>query len=495
LRAVRLSSVGRDAVRVPVVCLALLVAPRVSAVALLAPRPVSSAIAGPTDPHVAAAFYNPAALGPLRGLHLYLDGGPRVHLGSIDRTSTEGGPAGSTPIAWSDLDAFVGASWDLWTESVTLAIATSTPFVDLTQYRAGSAVQYHAEYLRMATLEQTAAVALKLHRRFFIGASANFGESWIDQRWKRDAALAGGSRAIDQPGGLCGQAACGLENPLAAQDLRVRAWGWGIGFTVGVLVRPVDRLWLAASYLSRIFNIGRGVDLPLREDQSVLVRPAPGQADPGCTDPSGAPQSGCTGNALVNVAVPDIVHVAVRVELTSRVEVEGTARYVHYGVRPAFDYGLQGGQLQRLAQDRATAIPTAFRIDYGLKDAWGLEGSARFLVGERVRLSPSLMVESSAVDLAAVNAAAIDAPKIDAALTAEYHPMPHLVLGAHVGGTAYVLSSAGERFSPRAQAACVDASYSLDACQADNAGNALPAAAGKYTQFVIHLGAALGIDY
>jgi long-subunit fatty acid transport protein len=450
---------------------------------------VASAIAGPADPHVAAAFYNPAALGPLRGLHLYLDGGPRVHLGAIDRDT-----GGAATIAWSDLDAFVGGSWDLGTESVTLAIATSTPFVDLTQYRAGSPVEYHARYLRMATLEETAAVAFRLHRRIFVGASANFAQSWIDHRFRRDAALAGGSAGVDQPGGLCGAAACGLENPLAAQDLRVRAWGWGIGFTVGLLVRPVDRVWLAVSYISRIFNVGRGVDLPLREDQSVTVLPAPGQPAPGCTDPNGVPQAGCSGNALVNVAVPDIVHLATRIELTRRAELEATARYVHYGVRSGLDYGLQGGQLDRL-QPASGALPPTFRVDYGLQDAWGLEASARFLVGDRLRLAPSLMVESSAVRRASVNAAAIDAPKIDATLIAELRPTTHLLLGAHIGGTAYVLSHAGDGFSPRAQAACVDAAYSLDACAADNQGSALPAAAGRYTQFVLHLGVALGIDY
>jgi hypothetical protein len=95
----------------------------------------------------------------------------------------------------------------------------------------------------------------------------------------------------------------------------------------------------------------------------------------------------------------------------------------------------------------------------------------------------------------AVNPASLDAPKIDLALTAEWHPVRHLVLGAHVGGTAYVLGQAGDRFDPRAQVACVDAAYSLDACGPSNRGDGLPSAKASYTYFVVHFGAAIGVEF
>jgi long-subunit fatty acid transport protein len=458
----------------------------------MSPRPVASAIAGPTDPHVAAAFYNPAALGPLRGFHLYFDGGPRIHLGTIDRKASADSPGGSAPINWTDFDGFVGLSTDLGTDAITLGIATYAPLVDLTAYPGGSAAEYHARWLRMATLKQTAAVGLRIDRRFYFGAAVNVSETWIDYRYDRDAALAGGSAGVDQPGGLCGSAACGLENPSAAQDVRVRADGFGAGFSLGILVRPVDRLWLAASYISPTFSSGY---MPPRRDRQTLITPAPGQPNPGCTTPTGVPSTNCYGNALVGVLVPDTIYVGARVEVTPRVEVEASFRWVHYGGRSGLDLVLEGGQLDRLGSSPATRIPAENQIDFGLQDAFGVEASGRFRLGEHLRLAPSLFLENSAVTTGSVNAASIDAPKLDATLTAEWRPVRHLVLGAHVGGTAYFLGEAGGGFQPRAQVACVDAGYSLDACGAQNTGNALPSADGHYTYFVIHLGAAIGIDY
>src|SRR5262249_39993855 len=156
-----------------------------------------------------------------------------------------------------------------------------------------------------------------------------------------------------------------------------------------------------------IFNLD-----PLRGGATATVQPAPGQANPGC------PPAGCVGNALVNAVTPDVLYTALRLSLTARTELEAAARWGHYGGRRAVEYSLQGGQLDRLASSPATRIPPDFFIDYGLQDAFGVEVSARFLVRSKLRLSPSLMVESSAVDKSAVNAASIDAPKLDAALTA-----------------------------------------------------------------------------
>jgi hypothetical protein len=116
-------------------------------------------------------------------------------------------------------------------------------------------------------------------------------------------------------------------------------------------------------------------------------------------------------------------------------------------------------------------------------------------LGDRLRLSPSLIFETSAMPSEAVNAAAIDANKFDLALTAEWKPVTHLVLGAHVGTTAYILSDGGQRFDPTAAQACADAGGALAACGAANNGDALPSAAGRYTYFVVHAGAAIGMEF
>jgi long-chain fatty acid transport protein len=456
---------------------------------LLAPRPVPNAIAGPTDAHLAAVFYNPAALGSLRGLQVWVEGGPRIYTGQIDRAPLEGQPRGGASIGWADFDAFVGLSWDFRTDRLTLAVAAYAPFVDLSRYGEHSPVRYHEVKQRFAIVEQSIAAAFKVNERFSFGAAFNIAEALLDYAFYRDAAPAGGSAGVDQPGGLCGGAACGLENPAAAERLRLDGSGYGIGFSVGVLGRPVERLWMALSYTSRIFDTGGQA---IQDDRGARVWPT--AATP-CFDSQANQPGTCNGSLVLNYFIPDIVHAGVRVELTPRIDLEASLRWTHYGGMAQLDVRAQGGTLGQLSARRDTALAPQFLIDRGLQDSWAVEVSGRFKVGGRLRLAPSLVFESSAVEASAVSAAAVEGPKLDAALTLEWRPVRHLVLGAHVGGTGYFLDDVSSRFSSRAEAACVDAAYSLDACRATSNGYALPSASGHYSLFVAHAGLAIGMNY
>ncbi len=466
------------------------VAPAARAYPFLSPRPVPSAIGGPTDPNVAAVFYNPAALGALHGFHVWIDGGARADEGSIDRAPLEGQARGSTPINWASPDAFAGLSWDFNTDSFVVGVAVYTPFTETSTYGPDSPVRFHEADQTFIVLEESVAAAYKFSGRFYAGLAANFAQSWMSWRFSRDAALAGGSPGVDRPGGLCGQVACGLENPLAEQRLRLRGFGWGLGFSVGVLGRPVDRLWLAASYTSHVFNTGSVEDFPMFDNSRGLVAAAPGQGGVACSY-QGAPNV-CSGNNFITAAIPDIIQIGARFEVTPRFELESSARWVHYGIRSNLDVSLQGGNFANLG---ASQPPAQQLYDRGLQDAWGVEASGRWRVGEKLRLAPSIFFETSAIDKSAVNAAAVDGPKLDFALTAEWRPLKHLSFGAHVGATAVIIGDVQSRFNPRAVTACVDAQYHLDACSAVNSGQGLPSASGSYSLFVVHASGAIGIDY
>ena len=462
-----------------------------------APRLVPNSIAGPTDPEVAAIVYNPAALGPLRGLHLQIEGSARVHEGSIDRAND----AGSAPINWTDFDSFAGLSWDVQTDSFTIGLAVYTPLTDLTSFDPTSPVRYQAMHSRFFSFEQSAAAAFRITSRFYIGAGANFAENWLDYSFARDAALQGGSQLVAQPNALCNGMPCGFENPLAQQTMRLRGFNWGVGFSVGVLVRPVDRLWMGLSYVSHIFNTGRGGDFPLSDATRPRLQPANGQPQVcwnGAGSP-GIPGAGSNGvpacNDLVTITIPDMIQLGTRVEINSRFDIEGEARWIHYGERQSIDVSFQGGYLPQVANDPQASVPNRFLLDRGFQDAFAFEVSGRWRIGEHWRLSPSVVFETSAVDATAVNAASIDANKLDVALTAEWKPTRHLRFGGHVGATAFILGDAGQRFDPNAQVACVDAKGDLAACQAYNNGDALPSAAGQYTYVIVHAGLAMGVDF
>ncbi len=397
------------------------------------------------------------------------------------------------PINWANPSGFAGVSWDLNSDSFTVGLATYTPLAELSSFAPDSPARYHEIDQQFMLLQQTAAAAYKLSGRFFIGAAFNIAEGWLSWRFQRDSAIYGGSAATDAANGPCGAQPCGFENPAAAQRVQLRGFGWGFGFSVGVLGRPIDRLWLAAAYTSHIFNTGLGTDLPMHDQTNARVTPAPSQGTVCGVLANGQPGA-CGGGDLVTLSVPDLIHIGMRIEINPRIDVESWARWIHYGIRPAIDVQLQGGTLGALSTSRGAAIAPQQLYDRGLQDAFGFEASGRFKLGA-LRLAPSVFYETPAIDMSAENPAALDGHKIDVALAAEWRPAAHLVFGARAGLTSHVIGGVRSRYSPRATVACVDADFSLDACRAAAAGSALPSASGNYLLFVVHLSAAVGIEY
>jgi long-subunit fatty acid transport protein len=464
---------------------------RARAYPFIPPRQVPSAIAGPTDPHVASMITNPAALGALPGFHVWLDGGARLHLGSISRSPVDDGAGinpGGADIRWADLDAFLGATY-AFRDYLTIGLAVHTPLTDFTSY-GDTAVRYHAVDHTLAALSESAAVGARLSDRFYVGVSFSFTEAWLRYRFDRDTALAGGSALVDQANTLCG-GPCGLENELARQRIGLRGFSYAIGFGLGIIVRPVDRLWLALSWSSpmRIFR-QRAPDLALYDTRLVEVSGVRGEQP----DPN-APPPVYRGNDQISILLPDVVQFGMRFEATPRIDFEAGARFINYGARRAIDVTLQGTEIEKAGLTAATRPPPQFLLDRGLQDAWGLWISGRFRARETLRLMPFVFFETSAVRRELVNAASIDSEKLDLSLVAEWKPHRNVTIGAHLGGTAYFLGDAGQGFRPREQVRCVDAAYSLDACANLLGGRALSEAAGRYTLFVLHAGAALGLDF
>lgn len=449
------------------------VAARAWAYPFLSPRPIPDAIAGPTDPHPAAAFYNPAALGYLRGLHLFLDGAARADLGSISRD----GGQGSTSVAWANLDTFAGLTWDLGTDSFDLGLAVYTPFTEISSFAAHSPVRYQEQYQHFASLEETFAAAWKIENHISVGAGLIIDENFLDYGYARDLAPSGGSALVSQPNSVCG-GPCGYENPAAQQNPKLRGYATGIGFTVGVVGKPVDRLWIGLSYTSH----QTGGNLFLTSATQARVQAAPGQ---------GGFVAG--GNDRVVMLLPEMIQAGMRIQATPTLEIEAQWRFVHYGARHELDVSLQGGGIA------ATGVAPQFALDRGLQNSYMVEVSTRHRVTDALRLSPSLTFETSAIAPDAVSAAAIDGNKLDAALTMEWRVwrsgLHSLQLGGHLGATGYFLGHVSSRYSAQAETACVDAQYSLAACAQLDTGSALPTSSGDYTLVVVHVGAAIGFSY
>jgi long-subunit fatty acid transport protein len=436
----------------------------------MAPRPVPDAIAGPTDPHTAAAFYNPAAMGYLRGANGFLDAGARAYVGSIDRDAVGGRNGGGTSIGYANLDSFAGLVWDLGTNQFSVGIAAYTPFTEMSSYPANSTVRYQERWQQFISFEQTLAVAWKPERHFSIGAGFIINESWIDYRFARDAAPAGGSALVQK---------YGYENAMLEEDVRLRGYATGFGFSAGALIRPVDRLWIGLSYTDH--QAGGDINLTAQGRASVTLSPSQKSA-------------ALSGDDQVIMLLPETAQAAVRVNVTPRLDVEAAFRFIHYGARSAMDVSVQGGNLAQ------STIPPEQLYDRGLQNTYAVEVSTRHQVGRSLRLSPSLMFETSAIAPSAVSAATLEGNKLAFALTMEWQAWHGLanhavIVGAHLGGTAYFIGRVTSRFDAAAETRCVDANYSLATCAAFDFGDALPSASGNYSLFVVDAGAALGFTY
>lgn len=451
---------------------------------LIAPRQVPSSIAGPADPHVAAIVYNPAGLALLRGVHFYTEGGARIS--SLDAKLEQFGHQRAT---WAAPDGFVGATANV-RDRVTLALATYLPVTDLTRLPAG--LSRFARRYDVTALQQTLAAGARISNRFTVGASFSFVESWGDLRFDRDVAPAGGSALVDQPSALCGNAPCGYDNPLARQQLSGSGFGWGISFAVGVLTRPIDRLWLGLNYQSRTFDRGSTNDLTLSDYRGGGATPAPGQAaNVDCSSGGGR----CRGNARQGMPLPNILAFAARVELSKAYELELGFRWVNYGPDPDRVLYLQGGSLDSLGKPAAAALPLRMVIDRGQRDAFLASMAVRIDALRRVRLQPYLAYESPATARSRVQPASLDGHKVDLSLVFDARLTQKVHLTGHVGLTAHAIGRVASAFSSALETQCVDAGYALASCLDRAEGRAWPSASGTYVYLQPHVGLGLDVSF
>src|SRR5262245_30000338 len=103
----------------------LLAAARAAAAPLEDPFVGGLSFSGPTSGNVAAVYWNPAALGLVRGVQLMVAGSGRL---ATTRVTLPGGQARATdlsqPIGWPlGPGGFLGISWDLGADRFTIAFA------------------------------------------------------------------------------------------------------------------------------------------------------------------------------------------------------------------------------------------------------------------------------------------------------------------------------------------------------------------------------------
>lgn len=515
-----------------------------------AERLTGSVLAGPTDGDLSALYYNPAALRLLDGAHLQITAGAQGFLGSYRRAAPlpaafKGDGSAASPdaaVQWAAPISFAGVSWDLGSRSVTLALAFYTPHLDFTSYGGdsegrGGVTRYHALRSQVYSLWGAGGAALRLTDWLFVGGVFNFGHTSARLRLFHDgrdgAAGQGQSGQIDQ-------LPCGVdcERFAARQDLSLNVSGWGYGFSAGILVLPMPRLWIGVGYVSPLFT-SAGAQLFLSDFPDTPVS-ATGQGDcqasqlpawSGACLVSGDPSTGAvtatTGGAALLTALPHVIHLGVRYRLPA----PASASPAQEARRPPFNLPYRearsaavsgadrdsprssraielagavrltlpprSDQELRLERRAFPELPGSMLLPRGLQPAVALDLSARQLF-PRLTLAQGLLYESPRASASAVSPANLEGHKLNLALTAQLNLSPsrwisqRLWLVASLGATLYLFGGdPGSGFRAPTEAAadgaswaaqCRDANLDLAAaaCLRARDGWALPTASGDY---------------
>lgn len=488
-----------------------------SAYPYLATRPIESVLSGPTDASLGALLYNPAALRLLEGNHAHFFGGGHGYLGSFQRAAplppgfapgqTMERPAPAADIRWFNPSGLAAVSSDLGSDSVTLALGLSIPFVDQTRYAEGDdpaalgdlTTRYHAVRHATYSMWGHVGVALRVTSWFYLGGNFNFG--WTHARWRslrdpdpntRDGLTCAGS-------GPCESFARRLDQQVNVSD-------FGYGFSTGVLILPPgleDRLFIGASYTSPLFS-GLGTQVPLTSDAQSSPPCSPeskDEVDPGrrgvrVSGPGKDERLVCHGAAQLLLSFPHVVYLGARARVPlpqrsrsgpRRLEINSWVRLsipernrvdpeLLIERRALSSFDLPGRQVLPFARQTAVAVQADVR------QLW-----------QRLELAQGLLYESARSAEVAVSPANLESHKIDVSVTGRVRLLPWLWLSATAGFTSFLFGGqAGAGFRPEQAAACRP-TYDItsQACQDVQDGWAQPTAAGRYDLFVLHGGVGL----
>ncbi len=491
-------------------------------VRILAPRPAVSApldepfvgglgFNGPTSGNIASIYWNPAALGLVRGFQLTIGGQVRYTSTHVSRTPVDpmtgaAQPAESAsasnvmqPASWPvGPGAFIGLSSDLGGDRFALGFATYMPYVQQIRYplspNGDEPTRYHALTIDLRNLALVPALSIRIGNELRIGVAPGFLFSTGHLTFDEDTNLDNKT-----PTTLCNGSPC-FEDPAAAARYDISS-GNGLGdakFSVtlggGIYFRRRS-LEVGIAYQSHPL----GTDVPGVEVAAQHTTVTLPPSSPGAGGMTGVPLS-CTGPQSarcvfgdLSYRLPDVLmggatwHVGTGLELTAMV------RWSWFHVHDRIDVRLLGPSLE------AANLPQHIVLYRGFNDV--VDGRVRvsYWWHERVRVGTTLRVETSAIDANAVNPAAVDALKIEPLAQAEVRIGRRLWIAGGWGITFMPsVTVTDSAFNPKLATDCVSSNGDLapgGPCQARLAGRARPSANGHYSSMTQDFGLTVTVRY
>ncbi len=476
----------------------LLAAGRAAATPIDDPFVAGMSFSGPTAGDLGAIYWNPAALGLMRGFQVMVAGTARWSQVGVSRTpifQATGAPGGPMPTGSATATnfrqpfqwppgpgAYVAVGYG--SDRFTLAVASYMPYLEQITFPTSPAgnepTRYQMLSLDLRNLALVPALAIRFGNDFRVGLSSGFLFSTGSLSFDEDTAL---------DSGQAGSAACPspcVENPAAAARYDISS-GQSIGdakFSVtlggGVYYRHRN-LELGLSYQSHpLGGAVAGVEVG-GEQTTVTLPPRQGGGLVAC---GGGQSSRCVFGD-VSYRLPDLFIGGVTWHLRPGLQLDLIGRWLWTHEHDRIDIRLTGPTLE------ADGIPQNIVLYRGFHDVVEARARLAYWWRERLRVGAELRAANGAVDGNAINAAAVDGYQIEPVLLAELRLGRRFWLGAGYGITIMPsVSVTNSIFDPTAATACAAANGDLakPACQKRANGTARPTAAGTYTNLVQDFG-------
>ncbi|MES1209232.1 MAG: hypothetical protein ABUS79_25120 [Pseudomonadota bacterium] len=458
---------------------------------------------GPTSGDLGAIYWNPAALGLMRGFQVMVAGTARSSSVTVDRapifpdTGSAGGaqPTGTAtardfrqPFQWPPgPGSYVALGFG--SDRFTLAFATFMPYLEQIHFPISSAgnepTRYQMLSLDLRNLALVPALAIRFGNDLRIGLAPGFLFSTGTLDFAEDTALDAGPTG---PGLACNGRPC--EDPAAAARYHV-ASGQGLGGARFSLTLGGGIYWrrrnfeLGVSYQSR--PLGSPVSgVEVAGQQSTVTLPGGGPLT--CT---GGQSTRCVfGDATYRL--PDVFIAGTTWHARPGLEVSLTARWLWLHLHDRIDIRVVSPALD------PAGLPDHIVLHRGFHDVLDARARVAYWWHERIRIGGELRVETSAVGAADVNAAAVDGFKVEPVVLAQLRLGRRFWLGAGYGLTIMPgVTVTHSAFEPTQATDCAvhNGDLANGGCRARAAGTARPTAAGTYTAFAQDFGLTLNMKF
>jgi long-subunit fatty acid transport protein len=433
---------------------------------------------GPTAANLGSVYWNPAALGLVRGVQIMVAGTTRVSTTTVRRTGVDvnGIPSSSLPplptatahdvthpLQWPPgPGAFIAISTDVGGDRFTLGFATYEPYVEQNHFSmnvAGSdPTRYHRIDADLRNLALVPALSIRFGGDFRIGVAPGFLFSTGRLTFAEQTSPMGGENPATD-------ARYDVNSGQSISDARFSVTlGGGIYWR-----RKTFEFGLAYSSRPIGTDVG-GIEVAADKTQVTL--------------PNGNPVTCASGQANrcvfgdIVYRLPDVWIAGVAWHPRPGLEIAAMARWIWFHLQDRIDIRLTSPALQ-------AGLPDHITFHRGLKDVWDTRVRVAYWIRERLRLGAAMRIETSAVSPADVNPAAVDGFKIQPMVMVELRVTRGLSLTGGYGFT-YMpdVTAHPSSFNPTAAGDCVASPGSNDlskaSCTLRQQGLARPTADGTY---------------